>query len=237
MNRSSNGSAYGAPGLVLFAGVAATLTTVFGTRIGPELKPVGAQFTVAVLTAGLAIAVVPVALLGRGRWWRRPTSSYADLFAINLGLLSAGAASIHFVVISEHFKEWWGLGAFFATVGMAQLGWALLAVIVPSRRLIALGAIGNLIIVVIWAASRTSGLPFGPTPWQAEPIGFADLVATSLEAAIVLGAISLIVRFEAFDSRRSKSAAAAWLVGGATVVVTALSLLSAVGAAHGLIPS
>jgi|SRR5947209_20583595 len=51
---------------------------------------------------------------------------------------------------------------------------------------LAAGVVLCLGVVVVWALSRTTGLPIGPEPWQREPVGAADLIATADEVAIVL---------------------------------------------------
>jgi len=56
----------------------------------------------------------------------------------------------------------------------------------PPRHVVLLGALGNAALVAIWTISRTSGLPFGPEPWQAESVGVVDVVATLDELAVVI---------------------------------------------------
>ena len=227
-----------APRLLLVASLGAAITAVFGTGIGPNMRPAEAQVAVAILAATIALAVVPAALIAAGRdAVREKASSPGRLLGVTLALLSTGAASIHFVVISAHFGEWWGFGAFFATTGVIQLVWAMLAVTRPSRRLFLIGAIGNGVIVAMWIASRTSGLPFGPRPWEAEPAGLTDVIATSFEATLVAGALVLVLARNALaPARPHTTMMAALLAGFATLVLTALSLLSAVGAAKSVIP-
>jgi hypothetical protein len=227
------------PRLFLMAGFTAALATTFG-KSATDLRSIGAQAAAALLTAALVLAVVPVAFVKtRGRSPRvQRISNNAELLALNIALISAGASSVHFAVITEHFKEWWGFGSFFLIAATAQLTWALLVVKRPSRMLFAVGAIGNLFIIVTWAMARSSGLPFGPEPWRPERIGLADVVTTSLEALLVVGATALVLRGEALSARRlGRAANIAWVIACVTLVVVALSLLSAIGAANGVIPS
>lgn len=226
------------PALLVLAGLTAALATTFG-KGASNLKPVEAQVVAALLTAASVIGNVPLALLWRGTRIPRASriTSHAELLAISLALLSAGAASVHFAVISEHFAEWWGFGSFFVAAAAAQLTWAVLAVKRPSRPLFWIGASGNLFIMVTWALAHSSGLPFGPEPWRPEKIGLADIAATGLEALIVAGTIALALRVDVLSARRpGRTASAAWLVAIVTVAVVAVSLLSAVGAASGVIP-
>jgi hypothetical protein len=74
-------------------------------------------------------------------------------------------------VIDMHLSEWWGFAGFFVASGVAQLAWAVGAMWRPTRALLWIGAIGNGLVVVTWVISRTTGMPFGPTPWKPETIG------------------------------------------------------------------
>ena len=94
---------------------------------------------------------------------------------------AAGAALVHFAVAPEHFAEWWGFGLFFVLCAEVQLGWALLVGRRHGSRMLATGAFGSLLLVGVWALSRTTGLPFGPEPGTAEAVGVPDLVSVALE--------------------------------------------------------
>jgi tracheal colonization factor len=107
----------------------------------------------------------------------------------SLGALSAGA--IHLSTASEHD----GLYATgFLAMAAFQVTWALLVAVRPSARLMALGIVGSLAIVAIWAVAHTAGLPFGPTPGEAESTGVKDLAATVLELVTVAAAVALLRR-------------------------------------------
>lgn len=97
-------------------------------------------------------------------------------------LLTVGAALIHVGVSADHFQEWWAAGLFFLVSAAAQLGWALWCWSrASSRRVLLAGAGGSVALVLVWAVSRTSGLPFGPGAGVAEPVGVADTVCVALE--------------------------------------------------------
>lgn len=135
------------------------------------------------MDAGSVIApdVAPVTPSSRARTLRSAVS-----------LLSAAAAAIHFAVTGEHLREYLLFGAFFAATGTVQALWAILIMIRPSRRLYLAGAIGNLAIVAIWGLSRTAGLPVGPEASVPEPATVLDVVATSCEVLIGVGALALL---------------------------------------------
>ena len=99
---------------------------------------------------------------------------------------SLGAGVIHLAVVSEHVSEWWLYGLFFIVLGVVQIGWAVLAMegdSLPSRLLY---AAVNAAVIGLWLLTRTTGLPVGPEPWQAEAVAAADLLCSVLEAVVVV---------------------------------------------------
>jgi len=105
---------------------------------------------------------------------------------------SVGAAAIHGAVIGEHFRESALYGWFFVLSALAQLAWGVLVARRPDRDLLLAGALGNTLVIVLWAVTRISGLPFGPQPWQAEAVGAPDALATLLEVGLVTGSLALL---------------------------------------------
>jgi hypothetical protein len=120
---------------------------------------------------------------------------------LTLALGSAGAATIHAVVCPEHFREYVAFGAFFAVAAALQGAWAIVALLRPTRALLVVGAAGNAAVILVWAVSRTAGLPIGPEVWQPEAISVLDVIATLLEVGLVLGASFLLTRREATAPR------------------------------------
>jgi hypothetical protein len=114
--------------------------------------------------------------------------------ASSLAALSAGAAAIHFAVIFEHFSEYVLYGVFFLIVSWAQLIWAAAVVWRMSRRWLVLGLAGNALVLVVYVASRTAGLPFGPDVSHPEPVGGLDVVSGILELALIAGCAALLWR-------------------------------------------
>jgi hypothetical protein len=129
-------------------------------------------FQASSLAAPLVVAAATLAL-GASR--RLPGS-------LSLAAASAAAAGfVHFAVAPEHFAEWWGFGTFFVLCGEVQLGWALLVRRRPGKAVLSTGLVGSLLLVALWAVSRTSGLPLGPDPGVPEAVGTPDVVAIALE--------------------------------------------------------
>jgi hypothetical protein len=102
------------------------------------------------------------------------------------------AGAIHLAAADAHAGESPLFSAVFLAVGVAQAGWALLVLGRGQRALLLAGIAGSGAVLLLWIASRTIGLPFGPHPWQAEPIGLSDGVASALEVLVVLGARRLL---------------------------------------------
>lgn len=108
-----------------------------------------------------------------------------DLLVRTMMTASLAAAAIHLGVAPSHFREYAPAGTFMLAVGLFQLGWLVIARGAPSFEQVRVATIVNLAVVWTWIASRTIGLPFGPTPWMAEDVHAADLVATAAEMLIV----------------------------------------------------
>ena len=128
---------------------------------------------------------------------------------------------------------------FFGVVGAAQVVWGLLALVWAPRRWLALGALGNAVVVATWLVSRTVALPFGQFAHVVLPVGFSDSVATILAAVIVVGAAVLVVRgsgaTRAAARVRGFALAAAVLIGalGVAGVVSRANAFSSGGGGGG----
>jgi uncharacterized membrane protein YgcG len=110
--------------------------------------------------------------------------------------------------------------------------WGAVALARAPRWWLALGALGNLVVVATWVVSRTVGLPVGEYAGMQLPIGFADGLATVLEAVTVVGAVALLVRGRgpARSPARSPGATvAAAVVVGALALVGVLAQAGAIG--------
>jgi hypothetical protein len=101
---------------------------------------------------------------------------------------TAGAAALHFVAAGSHAGSGVDV-AVFSAVAWVQLALAALLVLRPSRGALAATAALSLAVIGGWVASRTDGLPWGAHRDVAEDVGAADLLASTLEAAVVLLAL------------------------------------------------
>jgi hypothetical protein len=129
-----------------------------------------------------------------GEKLRSSPATARPYFLGGLAALSAGAAAIHFAVVFEHFSEYMLYGVFFLIISWAQVIWAAVVLWRPARLWLSLGIAGNALILAVYVASRTSGLPFGPDLHHPEPVGALDVVSCILEFALIAGCAALLWR-------------------------------------------
>jgi hypothetical protein len=132
---------------------------------------------------------IPVSAIARTK--ADPNVSVAQA---SLAALSMAAAAIHFAVMGEHFAEYAAFGVFFSVVAWAQAVWTVGVIVLPSRRLLIVGLLGNALVILVWLSSRTTGLPIGPEAGAPETAAFVDVLSTILEVAIVAGTAMLVLR-------------------------------------------
>ena len=131
----------------------------------------------------------------------RPTTR-PDIVLYAAAALSLIAALIHARVMPEHFEEWWGYGAFFLVCAVAQGLYAPVLLRWSGRPILLLGAGGNLVVVILWLVTRTTGIPLiGPHAGEVEEVGALDLACTLAEVGIVVGLGALAMRGLATQGR------------------------------------
>jgi hypothetical protein len=109
--------------------------------------------------------------------------------------LSLLTAAVHLWVVPEHLEEWWGYGAFFVVLAVAQGLYGLGLLRGPSRPYLLLGVAGNLAVAILWLVTRTTGIPLlGPHAGEVEGVGVLDLACTLAEVGIVAGLGALAMR-------------------------------------------
>ena len=149
-----------------------------------------------------------------------------------LAALSVGAAAIHFAVVFDHFAEYALYGAFFLVISWAQVIWPAVLLWRPSRLWLWLGIPGNAIVIAVYVASRTVGLPFGPDLHNAESVGALDVVSCVLEFGLIVGCAALLWRPSLADrpvARRGAFASAAALVAVPAAVIAAATAVMTPG--------
>jgi len=149
-----------------------------------------------------------------------------------LASLSVGAAAIHFAVTFEHFAEYTLYGVFFLVISWAQVIWPVVLLWRPSRLWLWLGIAGNALVLAVYVASRTVGLPFGPDLHSAESVGALDVVSCALEFGLIAGCATLLWRPSLADRpvpRRGALASAAALVAVPVAVIAATTAVMTPG--------
>ncbi|MGH2462445.1 MAG: hypothetical protein ACRDFZ_02320 [Candidatus Limnocylindria bacterium] len=126
-------------------------------------------------------------------------------------ILSLAAGVIHLAQVAVHINESPPFPAFFISVGLIQLGAAVLLLAPRPRAWYWFGIAGSAAIIGIWLVWRSLGLPFGAEPGQAEQLGMAD-AAASLSEGVTIVVLALWLR--ATPERRDR---AAYLVGSVAV--------------------
>jgi hypothetical protein len=109
-----------------------------------------------------------------------------------LATFSAGAAALHLALASEHMGHHWTMGVSFYVAAAVQLLWSGLLLVRPTRRVLALGGLGQAGAVATYFVVHAAGWPFGPEAWQPEPHELAGIVCCALEGAAALGALALV---------------------------------------------
>ena len=135
------------------------------------------------------------------------------------GLLAA-AGGLHLAALPNHLNTSTVAGAFFAVTAAAQLLGAVLVVTRPSARTIQAVVAGNIAVLVLWAMSRTTGLPTGAELGVREPVGLLDGLAAAAEILVVVAGLAVMARAPKFTGRRHGSwrpalaLVLAWMISG-----------------------
>lgn len=165
----------------------------------------------------------------------RPSRALDQRRAIAVITLLA-AAAIHFGEIGSHGREWRLAGAFFLTVALLQASFAV-ALAATTSALVRAGAIAvTAATIVVWALSRTVGIPAGPHAGVPEPVALADGIATTFEVAAVVALSLPRTLFERSGPRRKPSLAyriaSTALAAMTAALLTAGALRSGSGCEH-----
>lgn len=129
-----------------------------------------------------------------------------------------GAAMIHLAVVGPHLQESTLYAVFFVSAAIVQLVAAMTLTMNRHHRLLLAIALGNALVIVVWALSRTVGLPIGPTPGIAESVSLPDVLASIAEAAIVMLSLALVlIRRPMMMSR--------WVIGMAAIAAVSIALV------------
>ena len=130
---------------------------------------------------------------GKPRALRRlaPQGS-GDLRLLLAGVALLGGALVHAAVVPAHLAEGPLVGGFFVLLAAAQLAVAGILLWRPDRLALLAAVVVTAGPVLLWAVSRTVGLPFGPEAGVAEPVGLADVAACLLEEVTLVIALAML---------------------------------------------
>ncbi|HKR67879.1 MAG TPA: hypothetical protein VJT16_03460 [Streptosporangiaceae bacterium] len=169
----------------------------------------------------MSTAVLAVEEAGSGPATLRP------YLLAGLAAMSVGAATIHFAVVFGHFAEYTLYGVFFLLISWAQLIWPAVLLWRPARIWLLLGMAGNAVVVMVYVASRTAGLPFGPDLHHAEPVGALDVWSCVLEFGVIVGCLALLRRPALLDRPATRRGAVARVAGLVAVPAAVLAATTA----------
>ena len=144
-------------------------------------------------------------------------------------MLTLGAAAIHFSVAPDHLEEFPPFGILFLVVGLLQLALAGLVVMLPRRRVFATAMAVAVVCLLVWAVSRTVGLPVGPHPGRPEALGLADALTSAFEV------LSLLLFILLLRSSPPRSDRRLWLIPAVPIGVL-LTIATVIGVVAGLNP-
>jgi len=168
---------------------------------------------------------------GEGRP-RAESDPYAARILTAIAFSSIAAGAINVAAAATVGRSAADTLTFFVAVAAAQVLWGAIALLRAPRWWLALGAAGNLVVAATWLVSRTVGLPFGTAAGSVLPVGFADSLATSLEVAVVVGSVALLIRGASLTRAATRSpgtTVATALVVGALALAGVLAQTGAIG--------
>ena len=137
-------------------------------------------------TGGIAVETVGTERLGTER-----VSTAGRVF---LAVLSGAAGVIHLAMVPSHMDSSTVEGAGFAVTGWIQIGLALWVLTRPSRLILRILMLANVVFIAVWLISRTFGLPFGESAGHPHDVGFVDLACVAIEAVLVVMAGVFLAR-------------------------------------------
>ena len=154
----------------------------------------GDAFWIARLTgAGPDLAGIHRGVLLRTPCMDDTRTSESTRDGLGRGLIAgtmAAAGAIHLGQVQEHLEEWRLAGLYFVVIGLLQIAVGVAFAVAPTARLRIAALIISVPTALLWAASRSIGLPGGPHAGIPEAVDAAGLVATALELVTITVLVS-----------------------------------------------
>ncbi|MFN8039788.1 MAG: hypothetical protein U0Q07_11320 [Acidimicrobiales bacterium] len=161
-----------------------------------------------------------------------PRPRPAPAILVTAAALSLAAGGIHLAMVPPHAAESAVLAVGFGLSGWFQLGTGLAMPWWPRRPLFGTVAVANAAFVVVWAISRTVGLPVGEHAGQAEAATFVDQATVVLEVALVALAAALVARPALGRSWRTGTAVIVTAPAVAALVLATAAIASPSASSH-----
>ncbi len=120
----------------------------------------------------------------------------SDPARVLLAALSAGAGAIHLAMAPSHAGEWMAEGVAFAVTGWLQILFAVVIMVRPSRAVVRLSCLANIVFIGAWVVTRVWGPPFGPEAGVAHAASFVDIVCVALELGLVVAGYEVLAHPE-----------------------------------------
>ena len=111
-----------------------------------------------------------------------------------VALFGVVAASMHFEVMPQHFRESALYGSFFLVAAVLQIGYSGWLLARPARALLVVGAVGNASVALLWLFTRTVEIPLGPAAGTREGYGVLDSVCSGCELLLAVVASAILLR-------------------------------------------
>ncbi len=103
-----------------------------------------------------------------------------------LALLGLGASAVYLALAQHQLPEYLLIASAFLVFGAFQLLVALITLFAPSRRIFAVGLVGNLTLLITGIGSHILGLPLGAHPTTPQVLGSAELSVFIMEILQVI---------------------------------------------------
>lgn len=149
------------------------------------------------------LALLRAAREPRARSTPAPASLVGSLWLPLAVVGSTVSAGVHAALVPPHLGTLPVLATAFAVCATAQLAWAGALLTAPGSWVLRVGVVGQVGVVVLWALSRTVGLP--PLLPGVEPVGAWDLLSVGAQLAATVAGVA------ALRARALRPRAAHWL--------------------------
>ena len=109
-----------------------------------------------------------------------------------LAIMSIAAAVIHFALAAENFPGYWLFSVVTLVVSWLQLGWAIVAIIRPSRGLLYGGVMLNAVVFAGYVITTATGDAIGTAPHSGGLSACGNGLGAALEAVLAAGCAWLL---------------------------------------------